>query len=76
MTPPQKRKLSSVQILTIVFLIMCLIWERNIQMYLSEHGLENTLQTRKDLWVSVPILLIGVVFSIRQWKKEKNTSTD
>jgi len=67
----KKRKLSIIQILTIAFFVICLIWERNIQLYLSEHGLENTLQTRKDLWVSVPILLIAVVLSIRQWKKNK-----
>ncbi len=67
----KKRKLSIVQILTIAFFVMCLIWERNIQQYLSEHGLENTLETRKDLWVSVPVLLIGIVLSIRQWKKDK-----
>lgn len=67
----KKRKLSIVQILTIAFFVMCLIWERNIQLYLSENGLENTLQTRKDLWVSVPILLIGILISIRQWKKER-----
>lgn len=67
----KKRKLSIVQILTIAFFVMCLIWERNIQQYLSEHGLKNTLETRKDLWVSVPVLLIGIVLSIRQWKKDK-----
>ncbi|MFC4634831.1 hypothetical protein ACFO3O_12990 [Dokdonia ponticola] len=67
----KKRKLSTLQILTIAFFVMCLIWERNIQLYLSEHGLENTLQTRKDLWVSLPILALGLFFSIRQWKRNK-----
>lgn len=67
----RKQKVSSVQILTIAFFVMCLIWERNVQLYLSEHGLENTLQTRKDLFVSIPILVVGIIFSIRQRKKDR-----
>lgn len=67
----RKQKVSSVQILTIAFFVMCLIWERNVRLYLSEHGLENTLQTRKDLFVSIPILVVGIIFSIRQRKKDR-----
>lgn len=67
----RKQKVSNVQILTIAFFVMCLIWERNVQLYLSEHGLENTLQTRKDLFVSIPILVVGIIFSIRQQKKNR-----
>ncbi|GEM_PF-5755727 len=67
----KKRKLSITQILTIAFIVLCLVWERNVQIYLGEHGLENNFQTRKDLLVSIPILIILIVISIRQWKKTK-----
>ncbi|GGG36621.1 hypothetical protein GCM10011344_41820 [Dokdonia pacifica] len=70
----KKRKLSTLQIVTIAFIVLFLIWERNIQLYLSEHDLQNSLQTRKDLFVSLPILLVLIVASVRQWKK--NTTSN
>ncbi len=65
----KKRKLSTLQLITIAFVILFLVWERNIQIYLTEHLLENNLETRKDLFVSLPILIVLIVVSIRQWKK-------
>ena len=70
----KKRKLSTLQIVAIAFIVLFLIWERNIQLYLSEHDLQNSLQTRKDLFVSLPILLVLIVASVRQWKK--NTTSN
>ncbi len=67
----KKRKLSVIQILTIAFVVLCLVWERNIQLYLGEHGLENSFATRKDLFISIPILVVLIIISIRQWKKNK-----
>jgi len=66
----KKRKLSIIQILTIAFVLLLIVWERNIQLYLNEHQLGNNLQTRKDLYVSLPILLILVIACFRQWKKK------
>ena len=65
----KKRKLSILQILTIAFIVLCLVWERNIQLYLGEHQLENSFATRKDLFISIPILVVLIVVSIRQWRK-------
>ena len=70
----KKRKLSTLQIVAIAFIVLFLIWDRNIQLYLSEHDLQNSLQTRKDLFVSLPILLVLIVASVRQWKK--NTTSN
>jgi len=66
----KKRKLSIIQILTIAFILLLIVWERNIQLYLNEHQLGNNLQTRKDLYVSLPILLILVIACFRQWKRK------
>ncbi len=70
----KKQKVTLFQIITIAMIVMYLIWERNIQIYLSEHGLENTYDTRKDLVVIIPILLIMIIISLKQrFKKNKNT---
>jgi len=72
----KKRKISTLQIVTVAFAALFFIWEHNIQLYLSEHHLENSLQTRKDLFVSLPVLLLLLFASIRQWRKNAKSNLE
>lgn len=60
------KKLTTFQIITIVSFVIFLVWEKNIQDYLSANGLENTGETRVDLLIILPIL--GVMMGISIWQ--------
>lgn len=67
----KKRGITITQLITIAFVVIYIVWERNIQLYLNAHNMENNFETRKDLIVIVPVLVILIIMSIRQWKKRK-----
>ena len=72
----KKRKFTITQMLAVIFIVLYLVWERNIQLYLDAHDLENTFKTRKDLFVIIPLLLILIVGSIIQWRKNKKNKAN
>lgn len=65
----KKQKITMVQVLTIAFIVLYIVWERNLQLYLSENNLENTYASRRDLTVIIPVLLTLIFISVRQWLK-------
>lgn len=60
------KKLTIFQIITIITFVIVLIWEKNIQEYLTANKLENTGETRVDLLVILPVL--GVMMGISIWQ--------
>ncbi len=68
----KKYKITLVQILTIAFIILYIIWERNLQLYMIENNIENSYESRRDLTVIVPVLLTLIFISVRQWLKRKD----
>lgn len=60
------KKLTTFQIITIITFVIFLIWEKNIQEYLTANKLENTGETRVDLLVILPVL--GVMMGISIWQ--------
>lgn len=60
------KKLTIFQIITIITFVIFLIWEKNIQEYLTANKLENTGETRVDLLVILPVL--GVMMGISIWQ--------
>lgn len=60
------KKLTTFQIITIITFVVFLIWEKNIQEYLTANKLENTGETRVDLLVILPVL--GVMMGISIWQ--------
>lgn len=68
----KKYKITLVQVLTIIFIILYIVWERNLQLYMTEHAIENSYESRRDLTVIVPVLLTLIFISVRQWRKRKD----
>lgn len=68
----KKYKITLVQVLTIVFIVLYIVWERNLQLYMTENAIENSYESRRDLTVIVPVLLTLIFISVRQWRKRKD----
>lgn len=68
----KKYKLTLVQGLTIIFIVLYIVWERNLQLYMAEHAIENSYESRRDLTVIVPVLLTLIFISVRQWRKRND----
>ncbi|WP_157496168.1 hypothetical protein [Dokdonia donghaensis] len=47
-----------------------LVWEYNMQQFISVNGLSNSFETRLDLLLLVPLLLVLVSISIWQFVKK------
>lgn len=64
----KKRKISFVQILTIVMIILAIVWEKNVQEWFS-YNPDKADISRVDLFVIVPLLATLIGVSIFQWKR-------
>ncbi|WP_021778234.1 hypothetical protein [Dokdonia sp. MED134] len=65
-----KKKLTAVQICTLIVFTLYLVWEYNMQEFISVNGLSNSFETRLDLLLLVPLLLVLVSISIWQFVKK------
>ena len=65
-----KKKLTSLQLVTLILGVCYLVWEKNMQDYLAVNGLSNTTDTRVDLFVIVPILGVLIGIAVLQYFKK------
>jgi len=63
------RKLTVIQIITIVLIVVYAIWEKNVQAYAASHDTGDAL--RLDLLFILPVLAIFIGISVWQWFKNK-----
>ena len=59
-----KRKITGVQIITIVLVVLYIVWEKNVQEHMTTNNIEMTYENRKDLTVIIPVLLLMISLSI------------
>ncbi|MFT5863190.1 MAG: hypothetical protein ACI828_001847 [Flavobacteriales bacterium] len=64
----QKRKITFVQILTVVMIVLAIVWEKNVQEWFS-YNPDKADISRVDLFVIIPLLATLIGVSIFQWKE-------
>jgi hypothetical protein len=62
-------KLTNLQIITVVLLLLYVIWEISVQIWDEK---EETAVIRGDLAFIYPILLVLIIFSLFQYFRSKN----
>jgi hypothetical protein len=67
----QKRKITFVQILTVVMIVLAIVWEKNVQEWFS-YNPDKADISRVDLFVIIPLLATLIGVSIFQWKEGRN----
>ncbi len=66
-----KLKFTTAQICTIVLVVFYIIWEYNIQVYLTHEHLDYGVEVRYDLIFILPILVVMIAVSVWQYFKKK-----
>ncbi|TVZ24137.1 hypothetical protein JM84_3097 [Dokdonia sp. Hel_I_63] len=66
-----KLKFTTAQICTIVLVVFYIIWEYNIQVYLTDEHLDYGVEVRYDLIFILPILVVMIAVSVWQYFKKK-----
>ena len=67
MTTIKNKKISKIQILTGILLVLYIIWEKNMQQYIANHASE--VLPRYDLYIILPLLVILILVSVWQFIK-------
>jgi uncharacterized membrane protein len=64
----KKIKITFVQVLTVVMIILAIVWEKNVQEWFS-YNPDKVDISRVDLFVIIPLLITLIAVSIFQWKQ-------
>lgn len=64
-----KRKITFIQILTVVMIVLAVIWEKNVQEWMVYNPQKADIH-RVDLFVIVPLLLTLIAVSIYQFTRK------
>lgn len=64
----KKTKITFVQVLTVVMIILAIVWEKNVQEWFS-YNPDKVDISRVDLFVIIPLLITLIAVSIFQWKQ-------
>lgn len=64
----KKIKITFVQVLTVVMIILAIVWEKNMQEWFS-YNPDKVDISRVDLFVIIPLLITLIAVSIFQWKQ-------
>lgn len=62
------KKITFVQILTLVMIILAIVWEKNMQQWFAANP-DKTDISRVDLFVIVPLLATLIAVSLYQWRQ-------
>ncbi|MEQ3654619.1 MAG: hypothetical protein ABNH00_02030 [Dokdonia sp.] len=69
-----RKKITFVQVLTIVMIILAIVWEKNMQQWFAANP-DKTDISRVDLFVIVPLLATLIAVSLYQWR-QNNKKTE
>lgn len=61
-----RKKITFVQILTLVMIVLAIVWEKNMQQWFAANP-DKTDISRVDLFVIVPLLATLIAVSLYQW---------
>lgn len=70
-----RSRITFVQILTLVMIILAIVWERNMQEWFAANP-DKTDISRVDLFVIVPLLATLMAVSIYQWYQGRQKKDD
>ncbi len=63
-----RKKITFVQILTLVMIVLAIVWEKNMQQWFAANP-DKTDISRVDLFVIVPLLATLIAVSLYQWRQ-------
>ena len=72
--PRKSRKLTTIQIVTLIAIVAYILWEKNMREYMQTYP-DIKVFKRRDLYVIIPVLVILIAISIFQFVKQRSRNS-